>query len=222
MDFEKNKKYFTSASKLPMKNIIIVGIIGLIALAIKPFIGIIILALIGVFVYMKIQNKVSDEHIDTEYKKGFSGIVNKGLDKLGIDEDEVTLIEPIVIHGPYYKNIASGYYSKKGEDNRWRSSNYEVAVLYFSEKQVYSYNYRFSVVENERNESTDEYFYKDIVSISTSSDSITNNNNETFNLEYFKLTTSGGTSISCSIWDMGEVEKAIRGMKQLLREKKTT
>lgn len=221
MNFARNHKYFTSPSAVSGKTVVIGAIIGIIFLYVKFIFGLLVLVALGVYIYFKVKGKIKDSDIDLEYQKGMTDVVKKGLDKLGIDEEEVKLIDPIVIHGPYYKNIVSGYYTRKGEDNRWRSSNYEVTVLYFSEKQVYSYNYRFSIVNSEKNESTDEYFYKDIVSVSTSSDTITTNNNETFNLEYFKLTTSGGTSISCAIWDMGEVEKSIRGMKQLLREKKS-
>lgn len=208
MNFQKAKKYFKSA-KFNAK--------ALLLLLIWPL-------FIVYLIYLMVVNmgKPADGEIDQAYQDGLSDVVEKGLKKLGIDEDEVKLIDPIVIHGPYDKNIASQFLAKKGNDGRWRSSNYEVTVLYFSERQVYSYDYRFSITDNERNESTDEFFYKDIVAVSTSSDNITLSTNEAITREYFKLTTSGGTSIECSIWDMGQVEKSIKGMKQLLREKKSS
>lgn len=236
MNYERNKKYFNSegikknATWEDLKIPVIVLGVGVVVLFI-PFLTLIgiIIAIIGGFMLKSKLGKqefVTDEEIDRVYREEVSNAIKKGLEKLGLDEDEAKTINPIVISGTYNKKIAKEVMFKKGKDERVRSSNYEVAVLFFSDSQVYSYTYRFSITENEKNEETDEYFYKDIVSISTSSttetvrDSVTGNE-DTFNLEYFRLTTSGGTSIQCAIWDLGAVERSIQGMKQLLREKKS-
>jgi len=88
------------------------------------------------------------------------------------------------------------------------------------------------------NESTDEYFYKDVVSVSTKSESRTVNIPKLGTLqlntaETFTLTTSGGTSLSVLLRDPtliekmggGEIpttraEKAIQTVRKMLREKK--
>ena len=89
-------------------------------------------------------------------------------------------------------------------------------------------------------ESTDEYFYRDIVSVSTSTDTyeIKLSKGETITLKEavtFKLTTSGGNSVSALITDpelikkMGggdiptdQADSAIQVIRKMLREKKSS
>ena len=225
MNYKRNKKYF---SQIKLKNSIIVIVAGLLLLYVLPSgskdLGYIVAAVGAVLICLNISGRPSDSEIDDICTKEIENAKQKGIKKLGLDEDEVKLIAPISIKGHYYRDISTHVKYKRGKDNQWRTSNYETVVFFFSEKQVYSYKYRFSLIANERNESTDEYFYKDIVSVATSSDTVTpkgdSGKDTSINFEEFKLTTSGGTSITCSVWDLGAVEKAIQGMKQLLREKK--
>lgn len=220
MDYEKNEKYF-KITKISGKTIAIAVIVAVVLLIAKPIVGIIAFALIGVYLYMKFSGVPSDSEIDNICTKEIDTIKQKALDKIGLDEDEVKIIDPIIISGYDFDNSLT----KKGKDNHWRSSKYEAIVLFFSEKEIYSYSYKFSIIENKQNQKTEEYFYKDIVSVSTSSDSIVVNdvsgNSQNINIEAFRLTTSGGTSITCSMRDYNQVEKSIQGMKQLLREKKS-
>jgi|SRR5699024_213165 len=149
----------------------------------------------------------------------------EGLDKLGLDEEQVSLIEPIIISGPLYRRIASSYYVRKGNDDFTRSSNYEAVVLYFSENQVFAYQKSYSIINKDFEESTDEYFYKDIVSIRTSKRTFDLEDKKddepvSVQIEEFKLTTTGGTSISSTIWQSNKVNQQIKAMQALLREKK--
>lgn len=221
MDYEKNKKYFKPINwKIPG----IVIAVGLLLLGASPVVGLIVVAVGGVLIYLQIGGRPSDSQIDQICKNEIADVKQKALSKLGIDEDEVKLIEPILINGPYYRNIVSQVLTRQGSDGRRRSSNFEAIVLFFSESQIHSYSYRFSLVANEKNETTDEYFYKDVVSVATSSNSLAVKDfagkDATVNFEEFKLTTSGGTSITCSMWDAGMVEKSIQGMRQLLKQRK--
>jgi hypothetical protein len=226
MNYEMNKKYFQETN---LKNPIIAVLIGIFILIVfsgaGKWLGVIIVAIAGALIYSKISGRLTDSQIDEICSNEVLNAKKKAFNKLGIDEDQVKIIDPILIGGSSHKDIITSVKHKKGKDSRWRSSNYEAVLLFFSEQQVYCYTYRFSIIANEKNESTDEYFYKDIVSVSTSSDNVTFKDSSgidtTINYEEFKLTTSGGTSIRCSMKDHGVVEKSIQGMKQLLREKKS-
>lgn len=223
MDFKRNKRYF---EPINWKFSIIAIIVGLIFLAAAPVVGVIILAVAAAYLYFKIKGRPNDAEIDALIQKQADIALQKGYDKLGVDPDEVSLIDPIVIHGPMFERIRLPYMTKKGKDGFVRSSNHEIMVFFFSEQQVYFYTYSFSIINDEVNEGTDECFYRDVVSVSTSStthtyiDSLTKKE-ETFNLEVFKLTTSGATSMTCAIRDSQTVEPKIRGMKNLLRDKKS-
>ena len=116
-----------------------------------------------------------------------------------------------------------------------------VTVITLTENQLVAYQSDLDLTTgNFLNESTDEYFYKDIVSIATKTESreIKFKNLGKIQLneaEIFKLTTSGGTSIEVILRDrklliekMGggeipitDVEKTISVVRKMLREKKS-
>ena len=69
-------------------------------------------------------------------------------------------------------------------------------------------------------ESTDVYFYKDVVSVSTCSKSVKIEGHE-YEHEMFKLVTAGGTVLEVSLKDVEKNSRnSINAMRQLLREKK--
>jgi len=222
VDYSKNKQYFkATGSMAPGIALLVVGFLLLFA---QAFLGIIVMA-IGAFLLYRNTLGAKDDEIDRICQNNIQSMNDKALIKLGVDEDEVKLIEPIKVSGYYYYAIGSQPLFKKGKDGRWRSSNYESTIMLFSENQIHAYTYRFSLVENEKSELTDEYFYKDVVSVSTSTDNVSFTNPETkkpdnITFQNFKLTTSGGTSISNAMWDSGTVENSIQGMRQLLKQKK--
>ena len=203
---------------------------------------------------------ITDAEIDQVCAEYISrNLKSMALKKLGLDEDQVQEIAPIIIDGYFDRDIPGSdeKYSvryKKSKDNRWRTSNYNAIMFFFSADQVYCYELRFSLLENKKQEKTDEYFYRDIVSVSTESGAVTpaagseieglggwtallpgplqflfilralwghaKRRAETINFEYFKLTTSGATTISATIFDMESAERSVNGMKSLVRGKK--
>jgi len=228
MDYARNKKYFEGQNlKVP---IIVAGIGALIlmgGLSSSSF-GTIILGLIvggagGYLIYLQTGARPTDNEIDQVCSGQLKDLKEKALKKLGLDEDQVKEADPITFNGYYYRNIRSGCLYHKGKDNILRSSTYEGVMFFFSAEQVYCYEHRFSIVADEKQESTEEYFYRDIVSAATKSETVTyraGDKDESYSVEKFSLTTSGGTSISAAIHDMGTAERSINGMKSLLRNKK--
>ena len=219
INYAGNKKYF---KELIWKPAAIVGAIGLIACAIDPLIGGIGLVIAAGLIGMQVVGKSSAQSLDQQCQEAIAGIKEKALQKLGIDEDQVTEISPIFFDGYAFNNFEDPYFKKEG--NRWRSSNYEAAAFFFSAEQVYCYKFILSLTQNSTKESTEEYFYKDIVAAATQSDIFSHKegkNSISIKHEFFQLTTSGGTSISASFRDHVQAERSINGMKQLLRAKKS-
>ena len=95
----------------------------------------------------------------------------------------------------------------------------EVVCFFFSQNEVHCYVYKFNTLRNQFFEETEVYFYKDIVSCSTSTEVVQFLNNNV-NYEYFKLTTTGGTSISASFRDIDYAQRSINAMRSLLKIKK--
>lgn len=102
-------------------------------------------------------------------KRDAMNFKQKALDKIGLDEDEVSEIPPAMFEGFVYKNA----YAKQNASGKWVSSAYQVSWVFFSSTQVYLYSYTFNMDEDKKNERTDEFFYKDVTSFSTLSESDT-------------------------------------------------
>ena len=152
-------------------------------------------------------------------KKNSLNLRQKALSKIGLDEDEVSESPPAVFEGFVFKNA----FAKKRANGNWISSSYQVAWLFFSSTQIYIYRYTFNMDEDKKSESTDEFFYKDVTSFSTASETETAHGlgDSKFEIESnkFKMVVPGD-KIFVSMDGVEDSEAIIQAMKQKLREKK--
>lgn len=175
------------------------------------------IAIVIATIYMFLIKKVSDAEYDKAVQSVLEFLKEQALEKLGVDEDEVSEIKPILFGGYDYSNYTL---IKQGKDGIWRTNKYEVVYLFFSQNEVHCYTLDFSTSESKTRESTDVYFYKDVVSVSTCSKSVKIEGYE-YEYEMFKLVTAGGTALEVSLNDVEKNSRnSINAMRQLLREKK--
>ncbi len=148
----------------------------------------------------------------------------RALDKIGLDESELQEIDPVHFEGYQFKKA----YGRLGKDKLWRSSKYQVSWLFFSATQVYLYQYTLNMDCDEKKENTEEYFYKDITNFSTSTETeevfVYDKKKkkdvlENVDTSQFALVVPGD-KLYCSMKQSDENERAIKGMKAKLREKK--
>ena len=166
------------------------------------------------------KNMSDDEYSQMVIKKRDSlNLRQKALNKIGLDEDEVSEIPPAVFEGYVFKNA----FAKKRANGNWVSSAYQVAWLFFSSTQIYVYRYTFNMDEDKKTESTDEFFYKDVTSFSTSSETETAHGlgDSKFEVETnkFKMVVPGDKIFVSKdvVYDSEAINQAL---KQKLREKK--
>jgi hypothetical protein len=221
MDYKLARKYFNSNGSgcLGIVLIVIGAMIFISSLLEKSGTGILIGIIgiaIGAFI-IYISKSITDEMYDNMVSKGvLSEIDEKALNKLGIDEDEVKEAKPIYIDGYEFEKATK---TKLGKDGLWRSNLYKVIAIYFSANEVHCYTYKVDTLISKQSESTDVYFYNDIVSISTSTDT-SNINNVNREYESFVLVTKGGTKLKVAIRNKDEAQRSINAMRSLLRTKK--
>ena len=175
--------------------------------------------------FCKQEGCLSKNMSDDEYsamvvrKRDSLNLRQKALNKIGLDEEEVSEIPPAVFEGYVFKNA----FAKKRANGNWVSSSYQVAWLFFSATQIYIYRYTFNIAEDKKSESTDDFFYKDVTSFSTSSETETAHGlgDEKFEVETnkFKMVVPGD-KIFVSMDGVSNSEDIIQAMKQKLREKK--
>ena len=167
------------------------------------------------------KNISDDEYIQmVQRKRDSQNFRAKAMSKIGLDESEVNEIPPAMFEGFVYKNA----YAKKRANGSWVSSSYQVAWLFFSSTQVYIYRNTFNMDEDKKSESTDEFFYKDVTSFSTSSETETARGlgNQKFEVETNKFyMVVPGDKLYVSMDGVRDSESIIQGMKNKLREKKS-
>lgn len=221
MDTKTAQKYFYSYGNWGM---LVIGV-----LTIPAFIG------IGIIAYWLFQNRnalgrPTDTEFDNAVASKAGDIKAAALKKIGIDESEMSMIAPIVFFGPSL-DAPAGRTSlvKQGKDGLWRTSAYQACAIFFSENQVFLYTRTWSMINDNRQERTEEYFYGDIVSVTTSSESESMEEfkgltkvQRTIDLEAFSLRTTGGDAAKAGVDPKfaADIERQIQGMKNLVRDKK--
>lgn len=154
------------------------------------------------------------------------------LNKLGIDEEEVREIDPVCFEG-YLFNDKHDNLVARATTNTWVSSDYQVTWLFFGEKELFIYQYSFSMISDSKRENTMQYFYQDVTNFSAASDTHQkwisepaggcSGGNEyrqvSADADEFKIVVPGDT-LRCSMTPTDNTDTAIRGMRNKLREMK--
>lgn len=157
----------------------------------------------------------------------------RAMKKLGIDEEQIKEIDPICFEGFRYEyRKLNPYVTYK--DSNLCSSMYEITWLFFGDDQLYIYNYTFDTTDDNKSDTTFEYFYKDITAFVTNSDSIqkkvwetsgegcstkTESKIRNITSDLFEIKVPGD-SFSCALSSSEKYTNSISAMKQKLREKK--
>lgn len=235
------RNYFKNFPKWAIV-LIVIGIITLLASGGSGgplFIGLLLCGLGAFGIYSYSANKPTDEQMDQWLEEDLNGLTAKALIKTGTDESEL-VSESVQIMGPRLWDVGGApVLYRKGSDNVLRYTPVEVSVIGFTQNQLLGYSCVLDRTSGKAlNESTDEYFYRDVVSVATKTESKTKNiaglgTVQMNAAESFTLTTSGGTSLSVLLRDAelikrmggGEIpttraEKAIQTVRKMLRDKK--
>ena len=168
------------------------------------------------------KNISDDEYMSiVRAKRDSLDLKQKAIGKIGLDEDQIREIPPAMFEGFVFKNA----YAKRRANGSWVSSAYQVSWIFFSSDQVYLYSYTFNMDEDKKTERTDEFFYKDVTSFSTSSETETAKGNQGQSIEVetnkFAMVVPGD-KLYMSMDGVSNAEQIIQGMKQKLREKKVS
>jgi len=234
------EKYFMS--KFPKWAIwlIVIGVLMLLGPVAVKVVGLVMVVGGGFAIYNSTQ-VASDAEIDEWTQEDLSKLNKRSLNKLGIDPSEL-VGEGVIVTGPRLSNLGVAKFGfRKGKDNILRFTPVNSTLINFTKDQLLVYRCALDLLTgNPINEATDEYFYRDVVSVQTASETVSVSLPGTAlqglqcnAAETFKLTTSGGTSVSMMLKDDsliqkmggGEIptttaERAIQTIRKMLREKK--
>jgi len=217
---------------------VIVFLIGTQASAGVAVIGIVTLGIgvLGIVIYLK--GKPTDKQMDNWLNEDLKMVEKVALNRLGTVEEEA-IKEPLVIYKPVLWNIPGippdEVMMKKGKDGLARFSIWEVAIFHLTDKYLGSFHaYLNFLVGKTVNESTEEFFYKDIVKVGTAQESVLlKDGTKITDAESFVLKVSSGDSVSVrditfkleekniKTIPTSPIEKTIQAIRTMLREKKT-
>jgi hypothetical protein len=213
--------------------------------AVVIILGIVAIGVAAFGIYSATQGKPTDRQMDEWLEEDLKALEKRALDKVGTTETEI-VADPVCITGlRFWDTGGADFKWRKGKDNVIRFTPHGVSVMHFAQHQLLAYSCVFDLTTGKAlNEGTDEYFYKDVVSVATKTESFTGTikkmggREEKVQLdaaEKFTLTTSGGTSVSVLLRDPkfteerlgkgGEIpitraEKAVHAIRKMIREKK--
>ncbi|MBR2029612.1 MAG: hypothetical protein IJ999_01755 [Clostridia bacterium] len=223
MDYQKVIRYFTVDQK-SLKPWVILLLLSFVAIYVGVTytqVALMIGALMAIsalcVIIGRIKGRVKDSYIDEVIASKIKDIKQKAMTKFGIDQDEVNEIDPISFDGFIWEG--EGVVAKKGKDGIYRSNKYEIALLLFSRHEVYAYIYSFYITKANEVEKTTLYFYKDILTVSTSTKEITLSDDSVIRYESFELDTAGKT-LSCQLKNNDTAQRSINGLRSLIKAKK--
>jgi hypothetical protein len=244
------RKYFIKAHPLEQIIPFIIAAIGFFMLSTlyrnftyqNFFIGIIVIIIGGVWLFIQIRSELSgptDDTISTWFRKDMERLIKRSLDRLNIDESEL-IRKPLVITGPILWAVhgvsPEEILWKKGKDDHVRFSINDVTIIHLTANKLSSYQCNYNFIRGASlNERDDEYYYRDVVAVSTREDS-TNytlpNNQVMKHAQSFSLSVSNGDRINVIVnsrdiieltggefVDTG-VDAAIKAIRKVLGEKK--
>ncbi len=154
------------------------------------------------------------------------------LNKLGIDEEEVQEITPVSFSGYIFNDDKVDNLAARGSGNTWISSEYMVTWLFFSDNQIFVYQYSFNMTSDSKKEQTLQYFYQDVTNFRASSETYQKVVAETsgclgqvsyrtvsVDVDEFGIIVPGD-KLRCFMTPDEYTDSAIRGMSNKLSEKK--
>lgn len=165
-------------------------------------------------------------------------IKQRALQRIGLDEAEISEINPISLHSYVYtlSEIKNREILLKIVNNTAVTSKYEVTWLFFSQDQIYAYSIEFDMISDEIVEDVHEFFYSDITCFETVNhlvedirfdlkgclktkgclNSTVKNN---YVVDSFVITVPG-KDFAVSMRNSGNQFQSVQAAKAMLREKK--
>jgi len=195
----------------------------------------IVIGILGIVRYYKEQP--TDQQIDEWFEEDKKMLEKIALNRLGAVEEEI-IKEPLTICKPVFWNVPgidpTEVMMKKGKDGVTRFSIWDVAIFHLTDKYLGSFHAYFNFLNGKTvNESTEEFFYKDIVKVGTAQESIIlKDGTKITNAESFVLKVASGDAIfvrditsrleekGLKVIPTSPIEKTIQAIRAMLREKK--
>jgi hypothetical protein len=240
---KKLQRYFRKSNPFLSLLVVLLVIATVIAVAGsgEPAIAIPVVAIVVLWLIVKAFRGImrpSDQAIDEWFNEDTARIAEGSLDKLGLMRDQVKRTLPL--SGPILwptNGVPNGDLRwKKGKDRELRFAVNHVIVIQLTDQLLSVYSCDFNSLKNRiLNEETEEYYYRDIVSVSTaelSGDHKLPGGKSAAQARAFRISVVSGESLDVIITlptlskrtggtiPTSDAENAVRMIRTMLRDKK--
>lgn len=242
----KDMKVYFYGNIGPLLMMILGPILGIIFIVNKSYnfgFFVFIASIPGAIVWKNYQltasNAAAEEKYDTYVKEDIEDFKKRAIERLGIIQEEISIINPIEGIGPLldYKpqQVQGNVFNlfahnlhdlrfKVGVDKKIRYTLLQATVFFFSEEQIYVYQVDYDICSGEIfGDRTYEYFYRDIDCVITGKqlENINRKKDISKEYEYFSVIVTSGTSTKAiSDTDKSILDNQVMGMRVLIRNKK--
>lgn len=224
-DIMRNRRYFTTPHPARPIALLILSIVGLLMTipncaassrygdSTGVWVGVLLLLvmLAAIFwLWWVVGRRPSDQEIDEMYARIAANGASEAAQKSDLDEEERTIVEPMVFSGPSRDNVPATAHSHLGRDGITRWSNFQMSTVFCTEDQLFYYSASQSLTIARREVTTMDVYYRDIALVEM----------REFLGGFGRMvihTTSGDAFTVAYSHDQ---EESIRGLRSLLREKK--
>jgi hypothetical protein len=171
-----------------------------------------LLAIGTALIFKQHREKATEAELDAWLDQDIRNLMALSLSKVGLHQSEI-IREPVAVTGPAVWKVAGAKKaSKKGKDGILRFTPVVVTVINFTKEQLVGYSCVLDIQTGKtHSESTDEFFYRDIVAVSTKKEAKKMNVDgaeiQMNAAETFAITTSGGNTLSVFLTDPTLVAK---------------
>jgi len=217
------ERYFAPPKGIgtPLKVIGVGAVVFLIGFGAGPvaiLLGLLIIAAGAFWIYNnKKPSGVSDSEVQAVIDQAAAPALKDAYNRFGLVQ-EALIADPVVLVGQNFRSQA-----KKGDDGEWRTAGNVVNVLLFSEKSVHLYRHQYNVLKpNEKSGQTEEYFYRHIVSVSTSEEEFdvsVGDDKIKVREDLLLLRNSGGEPIKLSAYNSDRLNAAVSSARSVIQER---
>ena len=168
-----------------------------------------------------------DQEFDAFYKRTVDSmnLRQTAMRKIGIVDEQLADVQPFYIFGSLLNGAQDWF--RTDAYGVIRADHNEITWLFFSKDQVYLYNIKFRLTNGKRVETTQEFFYTDIVSVTVGSEStavdsrncIDGSPLSVMEIETLKLIVPGD-KMSFAFTTTDGVTGSVQAMKNKIRDKK--
>ncbi len=226
METKRNLKYYIAPPvSIPTIVGLVIALVGLVMAIIMsskiPGIAVIVLGLLVVM--FTTGGKSNDTDIEFQARALTSDLLENSMKKFEVYEKHfLKMLKPVDLTGYDFEATEKEFYFKKGHDGTPRTNYFKAFNLIFSGEKMYVYGRRFSLTNEEIDETiTAQYKYNELSHAEVLEKQFKAPSGESFTYHVFKIYATDGSAVLDTCIDYGaDSDKAVENINRAITVRK--